>query len=50
MKSFVRDDILKSITEMGFMCPFDVVEKEIKECTNDEFLVVTDIKSTYGEM
>ena len=49
-KSFNRDEVLKSITEMGFMCPFDVVEKEIKECTNEEFIVVTDIKAIYGEM
>lgn len=49
-KSFPTAEILKSILEMGFMCPFDVVEKELKECPLPEFLVVTDTKSLYGEM
>jgi len=50
MKTFKKQPILDEIAAMGFMCPFEPVQKEINACPLEEFLVVTDIKSTYGEM
>jgi hypothetical protein len=50
MATFNKDMYLKEIAELGFMCPFEPVEKQLKECPLEEFLVLTDIESVHGEM
>ena len=50
MATFNKDVYLKEIAELGFMCPFEPVEKQLKECPLEEFLVLTDIESVHGEM
>ena len=50
MKSFDKELYLKEIADLGFMCPFEPVEKQLKECPLEEFVVVTDVESKHGEM
>ncbi|GMI50247.1 hypothetical protein TeGR_g4809 [Tetraparma gracilis] len=49
-KSFDKEFWLADIQAKGFMSPFDPVADEIKQCPLPEFLIVTDVESTYGEM
>jgi len=50
MASFNKELYLKEISDLGFMCPFEPVEKQLKECPLEEFLVLTDTESKHGEM
>jgi WD40 repeat protein len=49
-KSFNKEFWMNDIQEKGFMSPFDPVSAEIKACPLEEFLIVTDVAGTYGEM
>ncbi|GMI04564.1 hypothetical protein TrLO_g114 [Triparma laevis f. longispina] len=49
-KFFNKEEQIAQVVELGFMCAFDPVMKEMKECPVEEFLVVTDTDSKFGEM
>lgn len=49
-KIFNTDEILNEIKTYGFMCPFQPYEKYLRECVLEEFIVVCDASSKYGEM
>jgi len=49
-KRFNKKIILQDISKYGFMCPFEPCEKKLQDCELDEFVIVCDPKSTYGEM
>ena len=49
-KRFNRDEILDEIKALGFMCPFDVCKQYISQCVHQEFIVVCDPSSKFGEM
>ena len=49
-KTFNTSEILSEIQRLGFMCAFEPCEQELKRCGLDEFVVVCDSTSKYGEM
>lgn len=49
-KTFNTADILKEIKTFGFMCGFEPCESYLKSCGLNEFVVVCDVASTFGEM
>jgi len=49
-KTFNRDLILEEIQNLGFMCPFEPCESYLKQCPLDEFKVICDPTSSFGEM
>jgi len=49
-RSFNTASILEEIKKYGFMCPFEPCQKHLAECDQEEFIVVCDPTSRYGEM
>jgi hypothetical protein len=49
-KTFNTKDVLQEIKTYGFMCAFEPCESYLRDCGLDEFVVVCDTSSKYGEM
>ena len=49
-RTFSKDLVLEEIRSLGFMCPFEPCETYLKQCPLDEFKVICDPTSKYGEM
>jgi len=49
-KTFNTAEVLQEIKTYGFMCAFEPCESYLKDCRLNEFVVVCDTSSKYGEM